>query len=207
MNKVSLVGRLTKDPELKFMQGSGAAVTNITIAIDEYDYKTKQKVANFISVVVWGKQAEALAQHMCKGGLISVVGKLRSRSYVAADGSKRYVTEVIADRNEGIKFLSKPASNNSGGNYNQGGYNQGGYNQGGYNQGGYNQGGYNQGTGYNQNGGYNQSTPQNQNNYSNNNQSGYSDSFGQTTESSPFDNAFGGFGEEFMPVDDGDIPF
>ena len=192
MNKVSLVGRLTKDPELKFMQGSGAAVTNITIAIDEYDYKTKQKVANFISVVVWGKQAEALAQHMCKGGLISVVGKLRSRSYVAADGSKRYVTEVIADRNEGIKFLSKPASNNSGGNYNQSGYNQGGYNQ---------------GTGYNQNGGYNQPTPQNQNNYSNNNQSGYSDSFGQTTESSPFDNAFGGFGEEFMPVDDGDIPF
>ena len=100
MNRVVLIGRLTKDVELKYTQ-SGSAVANVTVAVDRYS-KEGDKSADFINVVVWNKSAENLAQYKGKGDQIAVEGSLQTRSYEAQDGSKRYVTEVLASR---IEFI------------------------------------------------------------------------------------------------------
>lgn len=102
MNKVVIIGRLTKDPELKYTPGSGTAVTTVTLAVDRRFTKDNQKEADFIPVVIWGKSAESTAQYMHKGLLMGVSGRIQTRSYEAKDGSKRYVTEVVAEE---IKFL------------------------------------------------------------------------------------------------------
>ena len=102
MNKVIMTGRLVKDPELKFIQNTGTATTTITLAVDKYNAKTKEREADFINVVVWGKQAEALAEYTTKGSQICVCGRIQTRSYEAKDGAKRYVTEVVANE---IEFL------------------------------------------------------------------------------------------------------
>lgn len=104
MNKVVLVGRLTKNPELEFTPGNGTAVTNITLAVDKYNSSTKQKEADFISVVIWGKQAESTANYMGKGSLMAISGRIQTRSYEDKEGKKRYVTEVVAKE---VNFLSK----------------------------------------------------------------------------------------------------
>ena len=104
MNKVILIGRLTKDPELKFTPGAGTAVTTLTLAVDKYNSATGQREADFITVVVWGKQAESTANYMSKGSLMGIVGRIQTRSYDAKDGTKRYVTEVVASE---VEFLSK----------------------------------------------------------------------------------------------------
>lgn len=111
MNKVILIGRLTKDPELKYTPGTGAAVTTITLAVDNYNSKSGERTADFIPIVIWGKQAENTAQYMVKGSQVAISGRISVRSYDAKDGTKRYVTEVVADMFNGIQFLSK--SNNS----------------------------------------------------------------------------------------------
>ncbi|GKX68457.1 single-stranded DNA-binding protein [Inconstantimicrobium mannanitabidum] len=108
MNKVFLIGRLTKDPELKFTPGSGTAVTTLTLAVDKYNTATKQREADFIPVVVWGKQAESVANYMSKGSQMAIGGRIQTRSYEAKDGSKRYVTEVVANE---VEFLSKGNGN------------------------------------------------------------------------------------------------
>jgi len=104
MNKVVLIGRLTKDPELRFTPGSGAAVTTLTLAVDKYNTKTGQREADFVPVVVWGKQAESTANYMSKGSQMAISGRIQTRSYDAKDGTKRYVTEVVATE---VQFLSK----------------------------------------------------------------------------------------------------
>lgn len=100
MNKVILIGRLTKDVELKYTP-QGSPVVNFTLAVDRYS-KNGDKGADFLSVVVWGKSAENLAQYKGKGDQIAVEGSLQTRSYEAQDGSKRYITEVLASR---IEFI------------------------------------------------------------------------------------------------------
>ena len=112
MNKVVLIGRLTKDPELRFTPGSGAAVTTFTLAVDRYNTKTGQNEADFIPIVIWGKQAENTANYMSKGGQVAISGRIQTRSYDAKDGTKRYVTEVVADMINGIKFLGNKSGNN-----------------------------------------------------------------------------------------------
>ncbi|MEW8993087.1 single-stranded DNA-binding protein [Clostridium sp.] len=102
MNKVVLIGRLTKDPELKFTPGTGTAVCTFTMAVNRRFKKEGQPDADFIPIVVWGKQAESTANYMSKGKLLSVAGRIETRSYDAKDGSKRYVTEVIAEE---VNFL------------------------------------------------------------------------------------------------------
>ncbi len=103
MNKVVLIGRLTKDPELRFTPNNGTAVTTFTLAVDRrFPGPNGQKEADFIPVVVWGKQAESTANYMNKGKLMAVSGRIQTRSYDSKDGSKRFVTEVIADE---VKFL------------------------------------------------------------------------------------------------------
>ena len=115
MNKVVLIGRLTKDPELRFTPGNGTAVTNFTIAVDRRFSKEGQKEADFIPVVVWGKQAESTANYMSKGKLIGVSGRIQTRNYEAKDGTRRYVTEVIAEEVQFLEWGEKSAKNS----YNQ----------------------------------------------------------------------------------------
>ncbi|WP_315071852.1 single-stranded DNA-binding protein [uncultured Clostridium sp.] len=119
MNKVVLIGRLTKDPELRFTPGSGAAVTTLTLAVDKYNTKTGQREADFVPVVVWGKQAESTANYMSKGSQMAISGRIQTRSYEAKDGTKRYVTEVVATE---VQFLSKgnASGNNAGTSFGNG---------------------------------------------------------------------------------------
>lgn len=112
MNKVVLIGRLTKDPELRFTPGSGAAVTTFTLAVDRYNTKTGKNEADFIPIVIWGKQAENTANYMSKGGQVAISGRIQTRSYDAKDGTKRYVTEVVADMVNGVQFLGNRSGNN-----------------------------------------------------------------------------------------------
>lgn len=103
MNKVILLGRLTRDPEMKNTT-TGKAVTRFSLAVDRrFKNKDGQKEADFINIVVWGKQAEFAAQYLTKGSQISLSGRLEARSYDAQDGQRRYITEVVADE---INFVS-----------------------------------------------------------------------------------------------------
>jgi len=117
MNKVVLIGRLTKDPELRFTPGTGSAVTTLTLAVDRYNTKTGQKEADFIPVVIWGKQAESAANYLSKGSQAAISGRIQTRSYDAKDGTKRYVTEVVADSFGGIQFLGGKGNNATGNNF------------------------------------------------------------------------------------------
>jgi len=109
MNKVMLIGRLTKDPELKYTPGAGTAVTTVTLAVDRAYIKDGKKEADFIPVVIWGKSAESTAQYMKKGLLMGVSGRIQTRSYEAKEGGKRYVTEVVAEE---VQFLQWANNNN-----------------------------------------------------------------------------------------------
>lgn len=100
MNKVILTGNLTKDPELKYIPGSGTAAVTCSIAVKRI--YSKEDAVDFITIVVFGKNAENLANYQSKGSKIGVVGRIQTRSYDAKEGGKRYVTEVVADE---IEFL------------------------------------------------------------------------------------------------------
>lgn len=115
MNKVVLIGRLTKDPQLRFTPGTGKAVASFTLAVDRRYKKEGQQEADFIPIVVWGKQAESTANYVSKGKLVGVSGRIQTRSYDAKDGTKRYVTEVVTDE---VQFLewSGQQGNSSGDN-------------------------------------------------------------------------------------------
>ncbi|HBF4428973.1 single-stranded DNA-binding protein [Clostridioides difficile] len=102
MNNVAMIGRLTKDPELKYIPGSGTAVSTFTIAIDrDYIKKDGNKETDFIPVEVMGKLAEVCANNLTKGRLIGVEGSIRVDSY-EKEGEKRTYTKVHANK---IKFL------------------------------------------------------------------------------------------------------
>ncbi|BAQ15226.1 putative single-strand binding protein [Clostridium botulinum] len=117
MNKVVLIGRLTKDPELKFTPGNGTAVATFTLAVDRRFSKDGQREADFIPIVVWGKQAESTANYMSKGKLMGVSGRIQTRSYEAKDGTRRYITEVIAEEVKFLEWGDKPTTDSS---YNNG---------------------------------------------------------------------------------------
>ena len=105
MNKVILAGRLTKDPEVRYTQ-TGVAVASFTLAVNRRF--SKEKVADFIPIVVWDKIAEVVGNNLVKGSQVLIEGRIQIRSYDAQDGSKRYVTEVIAQE---LEFMgSRPTS-------------------------------------------------------------------------------------------------
>jgi len=102
MNKVVLVGRLTKDMELKYT-AKGTAVASFTLAIDRrFKSQTGEKETDFINCVVWGAVGETASKYVGKGSQIGVAGRIQTRSYEAKDGGKRYVTEVVAEE---IEFM------------------------------------------------------------------------------------------------------
>lgn len=101
MNKVILIGRLVKDPEIRYTQ-SGKGVASFVLAVDRRFSKEGQQTADFIPIVAWNKLAEICGNNLVKGRRISVEGRMQVRNYDAQDGTKRYVTEVIADE---VEFL------------------------------------------------------------------------------------------------------
>lgn len=102
MNRVELIGRVTKNPELRYTP-SGIATTTIILAIDRLPDKNGNKNTDFINVVVRNKQAENVNKYVSKGSLVAVEGKIATRSYEGKDGQKKYVTEVVSER---VQFLS-----------------------------------------------------------------------------------------------------
>ena len=115
MNKVCLVGRLTKDPELRNTT-TGRGVCQFSIAVNRtFTNQNGQREADFINCVVWDKQAENLAKYMHKGSLISVDGRIQTRNYDDKDGKRVYVTEILANN---ISFLDSKNSSNNGGSFN-----------------------------------------------------------------------------------------
>lgn len=97
INNVVLVGRLTKDPDLKYT-GNGTAVATFTLAVNRnFTNQSGEREADFINCVIWRKSAETLANYAKKGVLIGVTGRIQTRSYENQQGQKVYVTEVIAD--------------------------------------------------------------------------------------------------------------
>ncbi|HSL94284.1 MAG TPA: single-stranded DNA-binding protein [Bacillota bacterium] len=101
LNKVILIGRLTRDPELRYTPNTGTAVGSFTLAVNRVG--GKQEETDFIDIVVWSKQAENCAQYLRKGSLAAVDGRLQIRSYETKEGQKRRVAEVVASS---VQFLS-----------------------------------------------------------------------------------------------------
>lgn len=124
MNNVVLIGRLTRDPELRYIPNSGTPVSTFTLAVDKNLSRDKkqeaesknQPTADFIRIVVWGKQAENCANYLVKGRLIAVNGRIQTSTYDDKDGKRVYVTDVVANN---VEFLEWGDSASKGENSNQ----------------------------------------------------------------------------------------
>lgn len=123
MNNCVLIGRAVRDPELRYTP-SGVAVCNFTLAVDRVMSKQQKQeaeskgyqTADFINIVAWNKTAETVANYLGKGRLAAVQGSIQTRSYEANDGTRRYVTEVLANRVQILEW-------NNDNNYDYNGYN------------------------------------------------------------------------------------
>ncbi len=101
MNKVTLIGRLTKDPEVKYGQGQEPmAMARYTLAVDRRRGRQQEQTADFISCVAFGKGGEFAEKYLHKGTKIAVIGRLRTGSYAKQDGTKVYTTDVLVDEQE-----------------------------------------------------------------------------------------------------------
>lgn len=111
LNQVTLVGRLTKDIELKYTN-NGTAVTRFTLAVNR-NYKNKQEKydADFIVCQAWSKTAEFLSNHGSKGGRLGVVGRIQTRNYEDQNGNRVYVTEVVTDQVDMIDWADDKKTN------------------------------------------------------------------------------------------------
>lgn len=114
MNSIVLVGRLTKDPELKYLQGEGTAVAQFTLAVDRgYVKKDSNKEADFILIEAWNKMAENIAKYCTKGSLVSVNGNLRIEKYMYKD-EKRSIAKVRANQVNFLSTKNSTSQNNNG---------------------------------------------------------------------------------------------
>lgn len=108
MNKILLVGRLVKDPELKVLEESQKSMTRIVIAVDRgYKNGDGERKADFIPVSIWGKKAEIICKYLRKGSFISVSGRLRTGTYEDRDGNKKYLSEVVAEDFHFVEYKKK----------------------------------------------------------------------------------------------------
>jgi len=111
MNKVFLIGRLTRDPELRYT-GSNTAVATFSLAVNRpFTNQAGEREADFINIVVWRKQAENVKNYLSQGSQVAIDGRIQTRSYDGEDGKKRYVTEVVADN---VQFLDTKSSKQDG---------------------------------------------------------------------------------------------
>ncbi|MEG1581760.1 MAG: single-stranded DNA-binding protein [Clostridia bacterium] len=115
MNKVILIGNLTKDPELTTTT-SGISVCRFTLAVQRrFASQDGERGADFLSITVWRGQADNCAKYLKKGSKAAVVGSIQTRTYDAQDGTKRYVTEIVADE---VEFIGSRPTGDDGENEN-----------------------------------------------------------------------------------------
>lgn len=181
LNRVVLIGRLTRDPELRYTP-AGVAVTQFTLAVDRpFSNQQGEREADFINIVTWRKLAETCANYLAKGRLTAVEGRIQVRNYDNNEGKRVYVTEVVADN---VRFLESTGGRGEGGGQQRGGdYGRDDSNRNDYSGGG------SRNNDYSRN---NQSNRDNTNNH-NNNYGGGSDPF--SDDSRPID------------ISDDDLPF
>ena len=109
MNKVMLIGNLTKDPDVRTTSG-GASVTTLSIAVNRrFKDKSGERVTDYFRIVTWNKLADVFGKYLVKGSKVSVSGELQTKDYEAKDGTKRYVTEILADE---VEFLTPKSDRN-----------------------------------------------------------------------------------------------
>ena len=109
MNKVMLIGNLTKDPDVRTTSG-GTSVTTLSIAVNRrFKDKSGERVTDYFRVVTWNKLADICGKYLVKGSKVSVSGELQTKDYEAKDGTKRYVTEILADE---VEFLTPKSDRN-----------------------------------------------------------------------------------------------
>lgn len=109
LNRIILIGRLTRDPELRYTP-NGVAVAKFTLAVDRRQVKDREKETDFIDIVVFQKLAETCANYIGKGRLVAIEGRLQIRSYDDSQGIRRKAAEVIADN---VRFLDWPKEGGS----------------------------------------------------------------------------------------------
>ncbi|HOB28649.1 MAG: single-stranded DNA-binding protein [Dethiobacteria bacterium] len=108
LNLVVLIGRLTRDPELRYTPGNGTAVATFTLAVDRsFANRQGERETDFIRIVTWDKLAETCANYLQKGRLVAVTGRLQIRSYDDKEGIRRKAAEVVA---RDVRFLEPPRS-------------------------------------------------------------------------------------------------
>ena len=124
MNKVILIGRLTKEPETRYTKTNNIQVTSFTLAVSRRFAKEGEQQADFINIVAWNKTAEFVSKYFKKGQQVAIVGRIQTRNYDDNNGAKHYVTEVIAEEvcfadskkegqaDESILGSSTPVTNN-----------------------------------------------------------------------------------------------
>ena len=204
MNSVALIGRLTRDPEIRYT-GDQMAIATFSIAIDRPPRRDGTRETDFPRITVFGRQAENCEKYLKKGRMVGVTGRIQTGSYTNKNGDKVYTTDIVADRVEFLEWGDREGGQNQGGYGSQGGYGQQG--QGGYGQ----QSSYGQSQGYGQgSGSYGSQSNygQSQNSYGQSqgygNQGGFGqqDSFGQSQQSQAPSMPQG-----FEAIDDDDIPF
>ena len=104
MNSVNLIGRLTRDPEIRYTAGTQMAVATFTVAIDRPKKADAEKQTDYPRVIVFGKQAENCERFIGKGSLVGIHGRIQTGSYTNKDGATVYTTDVVADR---VEFLDR----------------------------------------------------------------------------------------------------
>lgn len=118
MNRVILIGRLTKDPEIRRTPTTGNAVISFTIAVDNFgrDQNGEKRPATFVPCTIWGKQAENMARYTRKGSNIGVEGRLTQRTYTRKDGTPAQIMEVVCDN---VQFLDSKVTREGASGYGQ----------------------------------------------------------------------------------------
>lgn len=119
LNNVVLIGRLTRDPELRYIANSGTALCKFNLAVDRNLSKEKKQeaeskgwqTADFINITVWGRQGENAANYLSKGRLVAVQGRIQTGSYEKEDGTRVYTTEVVAYNVQFLEWGDKQQSN------------------------------------------------------------------------------------------------
>lgn len=113
MNSVVLIGRLTRNPEIRYTSGTQMAVATFTVAIDRPVRSGGEKQTDFPRITVFGKQAENCERYLAKGRLVGVQGRIQTGSYQNKDGATVYTTDVVADRVEFLEWGDRPSGGNS----------------------------------------------------------------------------------------------
>lgn len=115
MNKVVLIGRLTKDPELRYTSSNIPSAT-FSVAVNRpFENQNGVREADFINIVVWRKQAENVKKYVTKGSLVAIEGRIQTRNYDDKEGKKVYVTEVVADNVQFLESKGQRSSNTNAG--------------------------------------------------------------------------------------------